>query len=257
MSEATLKTLHDEAIARANEVVVAMNAHEPQSKIKELKKAAKAAVDTYNGKIAEAYYAKLAEDHGPDAVKVALEATETAVPGVIGISFKVTEDDVAFFSETSPIIKINLINMEKVIGREYFHDPAWFSRINVLARLMAVALNKELGGSATFQYIVADAAKEFELDESANPTSNASMVKAFQKVIDDILFLGDKTDKSGNPVNAIKFDGRHWAYIRECMSKQGGKIGEVLYGSPSKCCELVCDAIHMILTNSGNTLKCA
>lgn len=252
----TLKTLYDEAIERANEVVVAMNAHEPQSKIKELKKASKAAVDTYNEKIAEVYYARLAADHGPDAVKVALEANETAVPDVIGISFKVTESDVALMTVTNPIIKLNLIKMEKTIGREFFHNPAWFSRINVLARLMAVALNKELGGSATFQYVVDEAAKEFELDESANPTSNASMVKAFQKVIDDILWVGDKTDSKGNPVNGIKFDGRNWAYIRECMSRQGSKVGEVLYGSPSKCCELVCDSINMILTNKGNTLKC-
>lgn len=252
----TLKTLYDEAIERANEVVTAMNAHEPQSKIKELKKASKAAVDTYNEKVAEAYYAELAEKHGQDAIKVALEAEETAVPNVIGISFKVTESDVAFFSETKPTIKLNLIKMEKTIGREHFHNPAWFSRINVLARLMAVALNKELGGSATFQYIVDDAAKEFDLGETADPTSNASMVKAFQKVIDDILWVGDKTDKKGNPVNDAKFTSKHWAYIRECMSRQGGKIGEVLYGSPLKCCELVCDSINMILTNKGNTLKC-
>lgn len=252
----TMKTLHDEAIERANEVVTAMNAHETQAKIKELKKACKAAVDTYNDKVAEAYYASLAEEHGPDAVKVALEAEETAVPGVIGISFKFTESDVAFFNETNPVIKLSLVKMEKTIGKEYFHNPAWFSRINVLARLMAVALNKELDGLATFNYVIDEAAKEFELDESANPTSNASMVKAFQKVIDDIIWIGDKTDAKGNPVNGIKFDGRRWAYIRECMSKQGSKIGEVLYGSPAKCAELVCDAINMILTNKGNVLKC-
>lgn len=252
----TLKTLYDEAIKRANEVVVAMNSHESQSKIKELKKASKAAVGTYNEKIAEAYYKRLASEHGAEAIKVALEANETAIPDVIGISFKDTESDMAHMEVTKPIIKLNLIKMESAIGREYFHTPTWFSRINVLARLMAVALNKELGGSATFQYIVDEAAKEFELDESANPTSNSSMVKAFQKVIDDILWIGDKTDAKGNPVNGIKFDGRNWAYIRECMSKQGGKIGEVLYGSPAKCCELVCDSINMILTNKGNTLKC-
>ena len=252
--EKTLKTMYNEVIANANAVVVAMNEHKPQKEVKALKKVCKESVDLYNDRLAKAYYIRLSTEHGHDAVKVALEAEETAIPDAIGISFKVTDDDVALFSENKPVVKMNLVKMQQAIGPEYFHSKDWFARVNVLARLMAVALNEELGGSATFQYILDESAKEFKLSADADPKSVKSMVKAFQQVIDDVLWI-DTLDKSGNHVNGIKFTSKQWAYIRDCMSKQGGKIGEVLYGSPAKCTELVADCIHLILTNKGCTLK--
>ena len=251
----SLNTMKDEVYARASEVVKAMNDHRPQKEVKELKKACTTAVNTYNDHVAQEYYRKLVRDHGQDAVRAALEAKETAVPGVIGITFKVSDDDVARYEQTSPVIKISLAKMQNTIGREYFHEPDWFARINVLARLMAFALNEELGGGAAFQYAIDEAAKEFKLSEAADPTSATSMVKAFQRVIDGILWIGEATDKKGTPVNGVKFEKRHWAYITQCMSKQGSSIGEVLYGSPAKTTELVADSINMILTNKGCTLK--
>ena len=251
----TLNVMRDEVYACASEVVKAMNDHRPQKEIKELKKACTAAVNQYNDHVAQDYYRKLASNHGQDAVKVALEAKETAVPDVMGISFKLSDDEVARYEQTTPVIKLNLAKMQNTIGKEYFHEPDWFSRVSVLARLMAFALNEELGGGSAFQYAIDEAAKEFKLSENADPTSATSMVKAFQKVIDGILWVGDAVDKKGNPVNGIKFEKKHWAYITQCMSRQGSSIGEVLYGSPAKTTELVADSINMILTNKGPTLK--
>lgn len=253
--EKTLSVMHDDAVKAATAVVNAINNHEPQKAVKTLKKACKDAVDLYNDHLARAYYRRLAEEHGHDAVKIALEAEETRIPDAIGIQFKTTDDDTAYFKETTPIVKMSLVKMAQTIGKEYFHSPDWFARINVLAGIMAVALNRELAGSATFQYVLDEAAREFKLDSAADPTSSRSMTKAFQQAIDDILWIGDATDKDGNPVNGVKFTSRHWAYIRESMSRQGSKIGEVIYGSPSKATELVADSIHMILCNQGCTLK--
>lgn len=256
---ADMKVLHDDAISKANEVVKAMNDRVPQTKIRELKKAAKSAVDKYNGAITKEYYKGLAEKHGKDAVRVALEADGTLIPGVIGISFKETKEGVAYMSEGPAKIKINLVEMASKdnIGMDYFHSPEWFFRLQILARMMALALNNDLGGSPAFKYIVDDACEAFQLGEDADTTSKKSMTKAFQKVIDDILFVGDSKDKAGNPVNDLKFTTKNWAYIRECMTRQGAEIGNVVIGSPMKAAELVADCIHLLLKNRGNTLTCA
>ena len=250
-----LKVMYDEAFTAAVAVVNAMNDHRPEKEVKALKKACKMKCDTYNANLAKAYYRKLAKEYGHDAVKNALIAEETAVPEVIKFSFKRADDDTAHYEQVTPKIKVSLADMMDTIGKEYFHNPEWFDRASSLARLMAVALNKDLQGSAAFQYVIAESSKAFKFNESVEPTSNTSMVKAFQMVIDEILWIGDAVNKKGVPVNGLKFENRHWTYIQNCMSRQGSIIGEVDYGSPSLCIELVADCIHMMLTNKGFNLK--
>lgn len=256
MSEKTLNTMYGEAVAAAADVVAAMNEHKNQKEIKELKKTCTTKTNLYNSHLADEYYRSLAAEYGTDAVKVAIEHTENSVPKAIGFQFKTTDDGLSFVNQTEPIVKIDLARMDEVIGKEYFHDDEWFKRVNALALLMAKALNKELGGNDSFQYAIDEAAREFDISAEADPTSASSMTKAFQRVVDGILWVGNSTDKKGNPVNNIKFTSAHWAYIRECMSRKGAKNGEVIYSSPAGCLDLVTNTINMILNNIGNKLSC-
>lgn len=252
---ADMKILYDEVISRANEVVKAMNERESQSKIKSLRKVVKGAIDDYNNAIAEDYYKTLAADFGHDAVRHALEAEGVLIPGTISVSFKETKDGVAYMAPGTAHIKVNLVRMEQVIGKEYFHDEGWFYRLSVLARMIAVSLNNDLDGSVTFVYPVDKACEAFDIGADASPTSKSSMVKAFQRVIDDVVFIGDNVDKNGNPVNALKFTTKNWAYVRECMTRKGAEVGEVAIASPTMVSDLIGDCIHLMLKNKGNRLS--
>lgn len=248
-AEKSLSVMYAEVTVAADNVVAAINNGSTQKEIKALKKVLKSAVDVYNENLAKEYYRTLAAEHGKDAVKVALTRDEISVPNAIGVSIKVNDDDnTASYTVTKPIIRINLIDMQDAIGKEYFHNPTWFSRISALANLMAVALNKGLGDNPAFKYVVDEAAAEFKFDESANPTSKASMVKAFQAVIDDILWVGEIVNKKGVPVNDLKFEGRDWTFIEQCMTKEGTSTDDVVIGTPAKCTMLIAKCIHNIMT---------
>lgn len=252
-----IKTLYDEAVSKAVETAKAMNENRTQKEIKDLKKATKSCVDRYNQAVTAKYYKDMAEKHGADALQKILEAEECRIPGVIAITFKEEKSGVVYHDERDAKIKANLVDIEETIGVAHFHSADWFKRLQVLARMMSLALNKDLGGAATFKYVINDACESFELGEDADPKSAASMVKAFQKVIDDVLWIGDAVNKKGEPVNGLKFTSKNWAYIRECMTRQGSEIGEVVIGSPMKAAELVADCIHLLLKNKGNRLKTA
>ena len=256
MSEKTLKVMYTDATNAAVAVVNAMNEGKTPKEIKELKKACTAAVDLYNKNLADEYYRQLANDNGMDAVKIAIEYEENRVPKAIGFQFKTNDDGFTILKETEPVVKIDLARMQTVIGKEYFHDDEWFKRVNTLARLIAITLNKELEGSDAFQYAIDEAAQAFDLGADADPKSASSMTKAFQKVVDGILWIGDEKDKKGNPVNGVKFTSRNWAYIREGLTRLGKKNGEIVFVSPYKCLEIVTNSINTILNNIGNKLIC-
>ena len=251
-----LQILRNDVDTKAAEAVKAMTEGKPEEDIKAAKKAVTAAVNAFNAEVAKEYYKDLAAKHGADAVRVAITGEGMDgpfVPDVIGIQFKATEAGVILINETHPDIQISLPTMQTTIGVSYFHDKDWFARLNVLARLIAVNLNKDLVGSAAYSYIMDEAAKTFELDSAADPTSNKSMVAAFQKVIDGIVWVGETVDKKGTPVNDIKFQAKDWKFIRESMTRHAG-VGTLGFASPARCSEYVCEAMHCILRNRGYRL---
>ena len=248
-AEKSLSVMLNDVNVAAQNVVNAMNDGKTQKVIKDLKKAMKSSVDTYNDALAREYYRTLAAEHGHDAVKTALLREEIAIPDAIKVSIKVDdESNVASYELSKPIVRINLLAMQNEIGKEFFHNPTWFSRINALALLMANALNNDLGGDDSFQYAIDKAAEEFDLPKTAKPDSKSSMVKAFQSVIDDILWIGESVDSKGNPVNDLKFTTHDWKYIDTCMTREGKSTKDVIVSSPAKCTELVCKCIHNLLT---------
>ena len=249
-AERVLKVLHEDAAKAAAEVVKAMNDRKSQREIKALKKACSEKVNTYNLHKADEFYRTCAKNHGENAVKFALSLENIKIPGMIGYTFAYAADDTAVIRDTTPYVKVDLTRMQKAIGKQYFHDPDWFNRVNVLARLMAIALNNKLCGVESFQYIVDEAASEFELPEETDATSEASLVQAFQRVIDGILWI----DQDGK--NSLHFDVKDLTYVHECMSRQGAGTVEVVYASPVKMAELVACSINRMLTNRGITLKC-
>lgn len=248
------KILMEEIKKKSDSVVEAVKTNKPQSEVKALRKAVNACVAKYNLLIEKEYYKFLAEKHGNDAVKVALAVAETQVPGVISIQFRESKDGKFGWSQGSAKMKVDLVEMSQTIGMEYFHSADWFNRIQILSRLIALALNKDLGDNPAFQYIIDDACENLSIGEQADPKSASTMVKAFQKVVDDILWVGESVNKKGEPVNDLKFTTKHWAYVNTCMSRQGSNIGDVVIGSPMKTAELVVDCINMMLNKKDPRL---
>lgn len=253
----SLKTYRETVDARAAEVVKAMIDEKPEKVLKPLKKAVNAAVEAYNTKVAEEYYKDLAEKHGKDAVRMAITGEGLGgpfVPDVIKLQFKETDAGLVLVNETHPNIKISLPTMQTILGLEYFHDKDWFKRLNLLARLIAVTLNKKLHGSPAYAYTIDEAAKTFELDTFADPTNDESMAKAFQNVVDGVLWIGEETDESGKAVNGIKFEAEDWQYIRDSMTSNGG-VCVINVASPATVSGYLADAIWRIINNGGYVLK--
>ena len=254
MSEKTLEVLRAEAERAAMDVVIGMNDHVKQKTLKDLKATAQAKVTAYNDAVADEYYRNLSAQHGLDAVKMAIQAEDAKVPGVIGFSYKMDDDGVAHLEQKKNlVIRIRLTRMQEVLGKEYFHSDDWFTRINALSYLIAASINKDIGGK-TLDYAVSEAAKTIELGADCDPTSKTSMVKAFQKVIDGIVFVGDATNKKGEPVNALKFTSENWCALRECLTHATKTYGEVAMVTPARCSDFVTGEIHLLLNKYDHRL---
>lgn len=243
--EKTLQALYDEATVKAGRVAQAMNEHAAKKELTEVKKAAKNAMDKYNGELAKQTYIKWAETGN---------AIETAIrtywlPDAKRVTYKTDEDTNYTTVEISDAkIPVNLPTMHTVLGEDKFASANWFDRCQKLAFIVANALNKNLGDSPAFQYVVTEAARAFNFSEDAKPDSVSSMCKALQNVADAILFIPVE-DKKGNTVNQIKMDSRAWHFISNAMTREGKGIGAIEVVGTAKMSDLVMQAMNRIITN--------
>lgn len=240
-TERTLAILRAEADNAAAAVVKGLNDRIEDKELKLLKKALAVKTDNLNAAVAKAYYQRMAAECGKNAVLEMIKAKDAAVPGVIKYQVKAGEDGIFVATPKEAKMQISLTTIRDTIGKEYFHADDWFQRTSNLARLIAVQVNKNLEGTPEYKYIIDEAAEKFELGEGADPTSKTSMVKAFQKVIDGIVFVGE------NDKNDIKFTSKDWNFLRESFTFKGREINEVGTMSPLEVIGIVVNVIHCIL----------
>lgn len=239
----TLAQLMEDVTKKAGDCAKAINEGKPQKEIKTLRKAASDAMTKYNEQVAFTVYKEWAEKG--DAIQTALRTLY--VPGAKKISYKSNASEYTYVEVSDAKIKINLPEMQTVIGIQHFHEEDWFTKVGSLAWIIANAVNKNLGDNPAFAYRVSEAAKVFRFSDAADITSIKSIVSALQQTADGILFI-PTTTKKGKDVNAIKMTSASWWYIRESMTKQGKEPGHVdIYGE-DKMSELVADAMHVIMT---------
>lgn len=230
--------------------VAAYNAHEKKSAQKELKSAAKAAVDEYNDAVCNETYKVWAAEGEP--VKTAIR--ERFVKGCKKMTFKTNDDDVMVMTIVDTEVKANLPAMHTVIGADKFASPDWFVKTQKLAWLIAGRLNKELGENISFNYQIEDAAKAFAFDDGIKPNTDKGVQVALQQVFDAILFIDNGKGKNQIAVSTGKLDdgkvySPQWTYIREALTRQGKGVGEIVIGNTVKMSELVADAMHNTLTS--------
>lgn len=251
----TLEQLREELENKAAVVVTAMVQGTSEEEMKDFKKSAKNALDAYNAKAAEDAYMTWAAEG--NAVLKAI--TNLYVPKALRLSYaRDKKTGVPKYRLTDGDIKIDLVHMEETIGAEHFAREDWFVAIQKMVFVLAGNLDTELGHNPDFQYQLSESARVFEFAKDANPASKKSVVKALQYVTDSILFIplldenGEEVrDKNGEVCNAIKVLNKHYAYVRECLTRQGKNPGEVLFGGTSKMTELVSDIMHCILTGKA------
>lgn len=249
MSERTIAILLAEANNAASDVAKAMNDGLSDAEIKALKKVCKTKTDLHNTAVANAYYKNMAATHGANALYEMIKVEESLIPGVIKFKYKKNESGVYAAETVDDTIKIDLTAVQAVIGKEFFHGDKWFDRVSKLARLIAVQVNKAQDGDPNFKYIIDEAVEAFELGEDANPTSKTSMTKAFQRVVDDILWVGNGAE------NELKFESRHWNHLREGMTSNGAKNNETYVASPANTLSMVVDCINVIINKKQYVIK--
>lgn len=242
--------MFDTLVAKAAAVAEAQNAGKSKTDVDALKKSAKNALNEYNNQVTKECYQRMAK--AGNAVKTAL--TVRYVNDVKKIKYKTDATTGKVSAEiAADRAKADLPMMQKVIGVEHFADPQWLAMAEKLAFLTANAINSRLSNSATFNYPISDTAKAFDFAADADPTSNKSVLKALQKCVDSILYI-PSTNKKGETVNLLKVEGQHWVYIRECMTRQGQEVGDVIVGNTGKIAELIADVISMIINGKRSSL---
>lgn len=246
-----LKEAYDKLEGSIAECVKGQNDGLDADKIKALKKAVTNDLAKHNGIAAKVAYLGWGIDDGPTAVEKAIRALY--VPGAKKVAYKADKNSGVITASISPaLMKVDLVAMHETIGEGYFHSEEWFAALEKMTFIIANALNKELGGSIDFQYAIQEASKAFEFAPDANPTSNKSVVKALQYVVDAILYIPDK-DKKGNEVNSIKVTSKNWAFIREAMTRKGG-VGEIVMCNTARVAEYVAEVIYKLLRGEGHTM---
>ena len=101
----------------------------------------------------------------------------------------------------------------------YFNrtDKVWQYRAERLTELLCEWAHQDVKGSSAG---VIDSfkmsAKAKEIQVSANPTSNTSMLKLLQSTIDEIITVPDKDGK-----NTVKANNRDLKFLQHCYTKEG------------------------------------
>ena len=221
----------------------AMNQGKPQKVIKNLKDIAKGKEEAYNAEVARLKFLEWKEEGDPVGSALRNRYVENgkriSYKAVDGGRFTVEINDAKF--------KVNLVTLCEVVGIEYFHAPDWTLKVQKLALLLANALNKQLSNDPGFEYVVDQAAAEFEFADGADITSDTSIIKALQQTIDAIYFLPIKT-KKGDEVNKLKVIKPAWVYVAQSMTRQGRDPGAVAISGTGKMVELIADVAHVIMT---------
>lgn len=241
-----MKTAMDELTEAVANCAKAQNDGENPEVVKALKKETNKKLGQYNSLAATAAYLDYGIDDGPEAIKKAMIARY--LPGIKRVTYKADKAKGVIVGTISTDLKrkADLIDMFDTIGEGYFRNDGWFSRVEKLAYLMAVSINKDLTNDPTYTYNIKEASMAFNFAHDANPTSENSRVKALQATVDCIVFDETKT-KKGDVVNAIKTTKYHWQYIRECMTGYAD-VGNVGICNTTKFAEYIGDVIHCILT---------
>lgn len=257
MTEANAKAIQEayaQANAKADKVVLMMNDSTTTDKeLRTAKSAAQAKVDQYNRLMEAEYYRKMAEKHGERTVYELLNMLY--VEGIISITYTRNDSGEAIKEERKvKNRKINLLHVHEDIGAQYFHEADWVNFLGKFSKLVANAVYANLETGVTFNYPIEKDAEAFNLPADADPASERSMTRIGQAMIDKIVFLPTK-NKKGEEVNALKYEKKRWACIRESFTRKGNSPGCVAIGGPQLMCELFTDALFNIIHGAENSAE--
>lgn len=247
----TLEELYSELVAEAVKAVeIANDKEKTDADLKAAKKLMQEALNRYNDKAACDAYTAWAAEGSP--VYTALKTLYVPQAKTARLTRDKESGDMKYTIDDNKTLKIDLNKMMETIGSEHFHDRRWVGGAQKMCFILAGNLSKELGCRADFQHFLKEAGKAFEFAPDADLTSNNSAVKALQTVVDMIIF-DPIENKKGEMVNKYKMEKKHFAYLQQCITRQGKNPGEVLMGNPGKLAELVCDLMYCVI--NGYELK--
>ena len=259
---ATVDEKLEKLIAHANNLAKAMNAAPGDEggmtakERDEAKKELRSLKDSYNESAEKLAYFQWAEEASTpqECMEAALRAIH--IPNIKNASVKMSKKlgvYVASVDDARPSQsnRVNLINLRKTLGVEYFAREDWFDCVQsiALAYVAHLAKNAEVG---SYSYPT-EISKTFAFKEGADPLSKTSMIRALQETVDAILFIPTE-NKKGETVNAIKVDGRDYTYLKEAFTKEGNDVGHIDLKDTQNTARLIAQIIHMRLEGKSYTM---
>lgn len=215
----------------------------PKKQIDPLKAATKAAVDDHNKLVEKLYYRKLYADYKTDALYEALRSENCIIPGAIAAKFKENADTGAISAEIvkDQTKRVDLSVFRAETAPECFHSEDWFDKADNLSKVMTNKSSKRLHNDPVYQDTLEESKQLFGFE--INPDDPESLVKAFQAVVDSIIWRGE--DESHNEIifgeEGLEYFERGFGSV-DRKSTNGVKVI-----SPAKCQELICCRINVVL----------
>ena len=225
-----------------------------QSVIDTRKKSVNTALTAFNIESGHQKYTEKASN--PDVNVVEWAIKERYVPGAKKIKWSKGDNGLITHSFEPAKIKIDLVDLQGVVGSNRFANAEWFKACQQLARYYANKKSRLLDHDG-FEYEITDDAKKFEfaIPKGVKLYSNKYFLCCLQQTIDAILLM---QDEHGNKIDLkIEMDDNDvpyspaWTSVTESFTRQGKDLGSVEIGSPYKFAELIADAMNVVLTNKN------
>lgn len=248
-----LQNLWSKLLEKINAYEKAVNEGEKdESVIDTRKKSVNSALEAYNTELGHQKYAEKASSAEINVVEWAIR--ERFVPGAKKIKWSKGEDGLVTHSFVDADIKISLPDLMGVVGAGRFANAKWFDGCRTLAKYYGNKKGRRLNHDG-FEYKIEDMTEDFPfvVPEGVKLYSNKYFLCCIQQLFDAILPM---QDEHGNKIDLlIETDDNDvpyapaWDCVTESFTRQGKEIGTVNIGTPYKFTELICDAMHCVLTD--------
>ena len=156
-------------------------------------------------------------------------------------------------------VLVNLVEFNKhakeseTYGKTVFNRPSWMVEVEVLTEYFGQRIIKEVESTQKVEEVFKRSSEGSGCEfTQANPTSNTSLQRVCQYMVDGILF--DATE-NGSSENCFIFEKRDLKFMLLTMTRKGKKRTTLTMPRVNTIIDLLTEALHRIVNKKDWTLE--
>ena len=154
---------------------------------------------------------------------------------------------------------VNLVEFNKhakeveTYGKTIFNRPSWMVEVEVLTEYLGQRIIKEVESSQKVEEVFKRSSEGKDCGYTQpNPTSNASLQKVCQYIVDGIIF---EATKEGSDENCFIFEKRDLKFMLLTMTRKGKKRTTLTMPRIGTVVDLLTEALHRIVNKKDWKLE--